>query len=241
MKGFDQLNFYFLTAFHKATQRYWDANKEEAGKALWNSLMNLPGPRRARTIPEKSDAVLFKLWEYFSEIEKSIESTRTIQKYIRYSPPKKLDIKLSVHLSYHVHNYLNEIYILQCRLESFSKVVLRTYKSDIDDPKSLELRIGKFLSSFKSIVTVRGHHVHRFRYESPEIDRLSEIELLLSFPGETISYALLPEARTAAKSKWLQTLADNERAISEIIDGYAKLLTPILFTRSGTWKCPTKV
>ena len=241
LNGFQKFNYLFLTAFQKAIQKYLEANRDEVGKALLNTLLNSPGPKRAKTIPEKQDACLMKLWEFFVEIEKSVESSRTIKKYIQYSPSKKIEIKLSTHLSYHVHNYLNEIYILQCRLDAFRKIVIRTYKNDIGNTEPVESAIDILLTSFKSLVNLRGYHVHKFRFESPEIDRLSEIELLLSFPGDTIAYALLPEAQRAAKKKWLQTLANNDLAISKILDNYANLLTPIIFNPNGTWKCPSKV
>jgi len=142
-------------------------------------------------------------------------------------------------MAWHVHGYLNEIYILQLRLQSFWSLVHKTYRTSVyAQSKQTNAQVDKILKAFKSAVNVRGAHVHESRLEDPSIDRLGVIESMSSFPWPTEVLPYFKIARGEVKKSWVSRMNANEPQIKLVLDSFFNTVHPILFSTDGEWIDP---
>jgi hypothetical protein len=122
-----------------------------------------------------------QLYLEFEEIAASLDSLRNIEIYVRRSPYSDLGIDRVVYLRYHVENYLQELYVLKCRIDAFLTRIARLYKLHADGQKikragtAIRRHLDETLSG---LVKTRGSHVHRRRYDDSEISNVSLFNLL---------------------------------------------------------------
>lgn len=64
------------------------------------------------------------------EMWESHEALRDIETYLSRNPYSRLGVDKHRYLRYHVTNYLNEVYILQERLQAFTTGLLRKYRKN---------------------------------------------------------------------------------------------------------------
>lgn len=70
----------------------------------------------------------FLLFEGFTEISNNIDTLKLINVFIDKKPPKDTVINYSNYLSYHIHNYFQEMYILKERLTTYGTCSLSCFK-----------------------------------------------------------------------------------------------------------------
>jgi hypothetical protein len=213
------------------------------GNGLWPSVVNrildLDGPKRMTAPIPTSDTRFYKLWRAFLEISNSFNSIKDVPSYLRHSPPKHLGVPNSRYIAWQVHNYLNEIYILQQRLGSFWGSIQKSYRTSAPAQSKLtNKKVDSILKAFDSVVKIRGSHVHEQRLEDPEIERLAVIENMASFPWPPEVLPYFRKARGEVKKSWVSRMSANEPQIKSVLDAFFEVVHPIVFTSAGEWIQP---
>jgi len=166
----------------------------------------------------------FIIFNGFSEIADSLNTLRLIEKFIKLDPPKEDGINYSNYLTYHVHNYLQEMYILKERLKTYSKKIERKYSKVIDKTvlkKTIESLMKMILDALNGITGetgARNLHVHAEKFKDDELNWLSSTTFLAGIHDEF----KIPskEAYFKAKKKWSKTVENNNIGLLKLIDIY---------------------
>ena len=237
--GFERFEFDFGQVIAKRSIPFLSNRENGLWPAVINRIMDDPGPRRMVSPVPSTDAHLYKVWRAFLEISHSFEAIQDAPKYLQRSPTRRMEIPLSRYMAWHVHGYLNEIYILQLRLNSFWSLLHKTYRSSLyAQSKNTKGEVDRVLKAFKSVVDARGAHVHEARIEDPEIDRLALIDSMGSFPWPDEMQPYFSQVRRQIKKSWISRMATNEAQIKLALDRYCELVHPILFQSNGDWIDP---
>ena len=174
----------------------------------------------------------FIIFNGFSEISNSLITLRLIERFIEINPPKEDGINYSNYLTYHVHNYLQEMYILKERLKTYSKKIQRNYSKVINGDgvtkivESLMQIITKALSGITGDGGARNLHVHSEKFKDDELNWLSSTTFLADFENE---FKIQSEiAYEMAKNKWYKTIKDNNNELDNLIDMYFNTIHAII-------------
>lgn len=157
----------------------------------------------------------------FNEITASLENIKLTLAFISIVPPKSKKINRSDYLKYHIHVYLQEIYILKERLNEYATKLQRKY-SKINK----EINVKEFIKPlfqiikmmFEGITNARSQHVHAQRFSDKDLDWLSSTTFLSKFHDE---YEI-PSKNIYKKVslEWKTTIKNNTKEINKIIDIY---------------------
>lgn len=136
--------------------------------------------------------LLVQLFSGYNEIDTSIRNLHNALIYIRRFPFSKTRIERGDYLRYHYENYLNELYILQMRMQRYLKIISRLYRLDPRGPHIagiMEKISDDFKEKLMRLIEARGVHVHRERYSDLEFSQLNLFEGLRGekIPGLNIS------------------------------------------------------
>ncbi len=225
--------------------RDFEKNKNELGEASWNQLFDTGGPTTITKKSRKDDLYFGKIFHGFIEIDSSIRTLRDIEIYISSFPYKNKTITKPRHLRYHIESYFNEVYILKERLNAYLTTVGRCFKGDRRQANILQNISPVFQvvkNSFGGVVDIRGRHVHRFRFDHKDLDRLETMELLVvNRPGK-MSQTLRPYYEFTYKDirrKWKKIIKDNNDQTIQLLHVYGRALNGVLFNaRNGRLKYP---
>lgn len=212
-----------------------EEEQEAVGEALRNTLFDLDGPRYTSSKFTQTERLIGELFFDFTEITKSYLNLRDIEIYVRRFPYGDTDISRARYLTYHVENYLNEVYILKERLTAHLTIIERRYKKSqkIQEIKTKIDPLKKLiLLSLDGILTTRGTHVHRVRYSDKDIDRLETFELIDNTEDRFLSGFHDMEYRKIRK-KWVERIKSNNDATKKLLDTYCSNLHSILFDERG--------
>jgi len=168
----------------------------------------------------------------FSEISNSLKTLNLIEKFIHINPPLDEDINYSNYLTYHVHNYLQEMYILKERLNTYATKIQRKYNKVFDK----ELLKSIFNPLFEIIKTTldgitgekgaRNKHVHAEKFQDEELKWLSSTTFLANFHDEFKIPSKV--AYQSAKNKWYNTIYNNNQELNKLIDIYFNIIYKII-------------
>jgi hypothetical protein len=210
---------------------------KEIFKDFGNYLINGERiPRKNRRYSEV-DRYRFGLLSGFTEISESFYTLRDIETIIAGLTTRQSKIAKMRMLSYHIHNYLNENYILETRLIQYPTNFLRSSKRWNKDSKHVVETIKEAITNaFKGITTTRGSHVHSKRYTDDELDRLSMLERATTFADSRLQEPILQLFRiefSMCRRKWLDTIRNNNDAVEKILDYYVSAIKPFVFDEQG--------
>lgn len=168
------------------------------------------------------EGIEFIIFNGFSEISDSLKTLKLIEKFIKINPPKENGINYSNYLTYHVHNYLQEMYILKERLTTYSKKVKRSYSKVIDNNilnNAIESLMKIILDALNGIAGsdgARNKHVHAEKFKDEELKWLSSTTFLSDFHDE---FTIESEhAYLKAQDKWSRTVENNNQELNKLID-----------------------
>ncbi len=165
----------------------------------------------------------------FYEISSSLENIRLTLSFISIVPPKNNKINRSDYLKYHVHVYLQEIYILKERLNEYATKIQRRYSKinkEIDIKELMKPLFQLIKITFKGITNARSQHVHSERFSDNDLDWLSSTTFLSKFHQE---YEIPSKmAYKKASQKWKKTVKNNIQEINKIIDIYFDTIYAII-------------
>jgi hypothetical protein len=181
-----------------------------------------------------------RLYPGFIEIMRSVQTLQDIPIYMRRHPPKLSPTGKVGYLRYHLENYVNEVYILQERLDAFAKSVQRAYRQDT--------REGRFHSQFDSLKTVishfdnavkmRGEHVHRARFSDPNLEKLESFAVLMVTEESPIISVMFDWDMKRLRREWIGALARHNDTIQKMLDFYFGSLYNIVFDDQGRLRLP---
>lgn len=174
----------------------------------------------------------FIIFNGFTEISNSISTLRLIEKFVGINPPSEEGIDYSNYLIYHVHNYLQEMYILKERLKTYATKIQRKYAKAISEESVttiIESLIQIITESLKNITGdggARNLHVHTKKYADEELNWLSSITFLAAFNDEFKIHSEV--AYNLQKNKWQKTIANNNKKLNKLIDLYFNTIYSII-------------
>lgn len=183
--------------------------------------------------PSKKD-LGYVIFMGFNEISSSLENIRLTLSFISIVPPKSKKINRSDYLKYHIHVYLQEIYILKERLNEYATKLQRKY-SKINkevDVKKLMIPLFKLVKiTFQGITNTRSEHVHSKRFSDNDLDWLSSTTFLSKHHQEYEKTSKL--AYKKASLKWKKTIKNNIKEINNIIDVYFDVIYTIITSNNN--------
>jgi len=191
--------------------------------------------------PTKEEKTLRILFENMREISILLSNLRDSKKYVWMNPSKskysKKNIPMARYLNYHLHSYLNNLYILEERIKSFLKKIKRaTNNSQLKDSISkFEINIIEILKETRNI---RNNHVHQARYIDEDISRLESFEdyLKTDFNSIIISKKHISMAYSKVKAEWLKYMKNNNDLIADLISKYFDFITTCIIDEDGSFK-----
>ena len=171
----------------------------------------------------------FIIFNGLNEITASLENIKLTLASISLVPPKSKKINRSDYLKYHIHVYLQEIYILKERLNEYATTLQRRYTKI-----NKEINVKEYITPlfqivkmmFNDITNVRSKHVHAQRFSDSDLDWLSSTTFLSKFHDE---YEL-PSKRIYKKvsQEWETTIKKNTKEINKIIDIYFNTIYAVI-------------
>ncbi len=192
--------------------------------ADWSGKIIDPIAKRVRPAEEFSDEerrLFDAIFRRFTEITETVDNLDLCQLFISAPIPRRKGLKLDRYLGYHITFYLQEIYILNERLESYAKTIMRLKKRgnrDREIAKRYEPMLDMVRTALSNIVKARGDHVHNRPFTDTELDELSTYSLLAQFKPEFNDHARFQYRM--ARTVWVKRLKENRAAIQTLLDGY---------------------
>lgn len=225
----------FGLAIHKTIQDILPDPSTEEWKAvraaLSNHLFDSEEKQHASINFKRDEYVAIILFSGFGEIRKSFGNLRDIEIYVRRFPYGNTDISRVRYLQYHIENYLNEVYILQQRLDTFLTKIERKYKR-MHNIQEIKIEFKKYKdiinSALGEIVRIRGGHVHDLRFQNEDIDKLEMLELL-SDASDPLFSMIYQEEYTKIRKEWTLRIKYNNNNTGTLLDDYFDMLHVFLF------------
>ena len=216
----------------------------EASQILENYLLKLPGQRTLGKEPSKRSRFFAQVYKGYIEISDSFERLRSYEVYIGRYGYSGTAIKPAQHLVCLVENYMNEIYVLNLRMNNYGKKLERLYKNDPNTrlTKSIVLELKDVLKeAYGFIIDARGAHIHRERYSDERLNRLQLLETLATTCGnensDNIRDAYKLEYKELRKT-WKKMIKIVNDETEKILDRYFDALHPAVFTRGKNMRIP---
>lgn len=185
-------------------------------------------------ISERKRFLVDILWAYH-EIFITLENMKMISVFVRqypnYKSYKTQKITKTKYLRYHIENYLNEIYIFEKRVEAFlNKLIkkLKLKKLDKEIDKIIKLKDSLY-KSLEKINSLRGAHIHKYRFTEKELDHLATLELFEDIRDFEIIGFYKDLGYKQVRIKWAKTINENNNALQELLDYILEEITPIVF------------
>lgn len=184
------------------------------------------------------------LFKGFTEISSSLDNLRLIGKFVNSTPPSTDGINYSNYLTYHVHNYLQEMYIMKVRLDKYIEFINENYQEKIgkDLLESVKENQKKIVKNALNNITafktgIRSKHVHYERFMDEELKWLSSTTLLSDFHEEF--KIVSQDAYDVAKDKWHKTIFNNNKELEKLLDMYFDTIY-VIITLDNQVVLPTK-
>jgi hypothetical protein len=171
----------------------------------------------------------------FIDISDTYEALILSETLISVAPPRSKKIEHDKYIKYVVNTYLQDVYILKERLNSYATKIMRIHNNSGRN-KLTEQHIKPLFeivkNKFQGIVNVRGGHVHAERYCDSELRHASIMSLasnnLSDFKSEYPEYS---DSLVKAKVIWYERMKNNNIETKKVLDLYFKSL--ILVVQNG--------
>lgn len=153
------------------------------------------------------------LRDFWNRFHECIQACQTLD-LVRDLAPKSIDAvdpgRYTATVTYWAESYLNEVYIVQCRLLDLIKFIQRRYKKDVDFTQFV-MEVGDSLAAFvqeqlSPLIQDRGAHVHerRHRLADPEVVKLTLLDTMIDVFGHEELEETRKQSRSDAAA-WLLT------------------------------------
>lgn len=122
----------------------------------------------------------------------------------------------SEQLTYHVQNYLSDVYIFEQRAKRLAKFITNNAEKlgcDVDDIKALKESLKNLSATLEKVVEVRGKHIHEDGFSDNELTRLEMLDFILQHEKEPKEKLRLEGLRNILlrmqRHKWKDILRKN--------------------------------
>lgn len=217
-----------------------DSGDQQLHEAMQNILLDLPGPRSIPAKKEPGDKFIGSLLTGVIEINKAYLTIQDVREYFRRCPRGIPGNQKSQYLAFTIHAYLNEVYILEQRLQAYPTKLARAAAKGSEVRTNVE-KIGPRLNlivatSFDQIRTARGVHVHHQRFSDPGIDSLSTLEFVSRDEKLPLYESLRRRQIRRVRRHWDERFVANQRAIKTLLDTYYESLLNAVAHPNGQFK-----
>jgi hypothetical protein len=181
---------------------------------------------------EAAKNLLFHKWFEINEVNNNIKNCLVYLRSFKYYPK----ISKTQHLKFIFSSYLNEIYILQIRIEDYKKRIERVLRKVKNDEKyealmkELNNIIEKIRLTLKNIITVRGSVIHVENYDDKDINEIAGYEYMVESQKMKLYNLFLKSEISKLKTKYLNAMKSNQKVIDELIEEFMGKVNEILFT-----------
>jgi len=180
-----------------------------------------------------------RMFRCYSEVHTSVERLRDIETMVSRYTFSGTRVTRAAYLKFVIEGQLHELYILQERLLAWLVAVEKSYKSDNRAPAialaAQQLREA-IRQHFRPLANVRGSHVHEFRYDSQDIERLELIDLLSRSTDKPFVSAIRLLRRFATQdthARLKRQVLDWNKVAASAVEAVHQVLRGILFQSSG--------
>ena len=194
---------------------------------------------RSSTSDRSIDAAATILLAGFREIEATLNALSLIEALIGVAPPRSKHVNRSEYLTFLVGAYLQEVYILDQRLDTYAKRVGRAYKGRLDATTVMT----PIRHTLNTILRRRGAHVHESRYEDRQLGFLQGVAYVQHLIEGLESLAAHHYKRI--QTEWHEQIkANNQTTLGLLEDYFGALLIAVskdgnlILPRTG--KVPTR-
>lgn len=158
----------------------------------------------------------------FQEIEHALQATELLEALVGSPAPRSATVSKHAYLKFLIGAYLQEVYILECRLTAYATKVRRVYTRV--DEKAVSQMVREALGE---TVRLRGKHVHEKRQEDRRIDYLlGAASVAEVVPGLE---AIVDAEYRKVRSEWRGQVKRGNAATRELLERYfAHLLAGVV-------------
>ena len=159
--------------------------------------------------------------------------------YSNPSPFIKTKIPNARYLNYHIHNYLNNVYILKERITSFLRRIKKS-SEDIETKRVTDSFCAIIDEYFEKYGKIRNEHTHRVRYIDKDISRLETFEGAYSsslFKGrKLIKKGHVSMAYSEVKKSWLEFMKTSNISLINFVSQYFDFIMKLILDKNGSLK-----
>lgn len=212
-----------------------DEHRDELGETIKNELFDLEGPRQLNRQFNAREQYFGLMFQYFTEISKSLETLEDINFYIGRFPYSGTKITRERYLQFNVESHFSEIYILRERLNRFTTFIERQFRRH-PHLENVQTRCAvlrqAIVTALEGVSSVRGRHIHELRFGDDGIDRISTMGLLSRGSDDELSTLIKQYYRSEyrrIRKVWRDRTRGDFKAIQKLLDLYFDELYPIAF------------
>ena len=211
MSGFEDYQKLMADWTKRLLEPHMDAIK--AGKPFVNS----------------QEQLLDTIFNGFIDISDTYEALVLSETLISVAPPRSKKIEHDKYIKYVVNTYLQDVYILKERLNSYATKIMRIHNKSGRENLTIEHIKPLFeiiKNKFQGIVDVRGGHVHAERYSDSELSDASFMALV-SNNSSNFKFEYT-DSLTKAKVIWYERMKTNNIETKNVLDLYFKSLIRVV-------------
>jgi hypothetical protein len=170
----------------------WENDDAHRALAKERSMQVIEMPWNTELTPvgvSREFGFLRDFWNLFHECIHSCQALDLIRDLASNSVESVEPERHTATVTFWMESYLNEVYILQCRLLDLIKFIQRRYKKDADFTEFVT-EVGDSLAVFlqeqlSPLIKNRGAHVHerRHRQADPELAKLTLLDTMIDVLG----------------------------------------------------------
>lgn len=188
------------------------------------------------------DQYIERLHALTQEIADSQASMRAVERYLGRFPFLKEGVSASSYIRFHLESYFNEGYILSERMRLFAQRLRREFRKADNRPSNLDARIDYAISEtvrlFTPLKNMRGAHVHRKRYDDPELRRLAMLEMLADARPDVFGKHVPPVRRRARENAQGFVKHTND-GLAKKLDRFFDYFDGLVFRKDGAVRVPS--
>ena len=145
-----------------------------------------------------------------------------------------------------MENYLNELYILKERLNTYFTKIDRLYRRNKDQDlikNKIKLLFSTVKNALGDVIKTRGSHVHQERFHDSDLERLSSQELLSNYNDKNLKFITdtFKIEYQIVRRRFKQTIVDNNKTIKQLLDECFGVLYTIVCDGKGNLKYPESI
>lgn len=173
-------------------------------------------------LTESSKHIPFNTIFYgFTEISNTFDALRLSEILVSVAPPRSKRINDDEYIKYVINTYLQDVYILKERLNTYATKLKRMHARcgrDILVQTHIDPLFEFVKSSLDALVNTRGSHVHAYRYSDEALDSLAQLALISRYNSEYEQHYKFSYKK--AQRIWSSRIKSNNEATEKLLDHY---------------------